>query len=141
MDNSSHDKTEGSKEPSLTMLIKLLKMTTSSNDNEAMVAMRKANLELSKFGGDWEPLLRGKVTVIGDPFAVTPVPEARRAPDAYRSPPQQAPRPSQPYGGHPYNPPPRAQAPQPASSPNYAKPRRRRFSQGVLTEADIQDLI
>ena len=55
--------------PSLTLLIKLLKMTTSSHENEALVAMRKANIELSKFGGDWESLLRGKVTVIGDPFA------------------------------------------------------------------------
>lgn len=55
--------------PSLTLLIKLLKMTTSSSDAEALVAARKANAELKKFGGDWESLLRGKVTVIGDPFA------------------------------------------------------------------------
>lgn len=54
--------------PNLSKLIKLLKMTTSSNDSEAIAFMRRANLELEKFGGDWESLLRGKVTVIGDPF-------------------------------------------------------------------------
>ena len=54
--------------PNLGLLIKLLKMTTSSNDAEALSAIRKANEQLVKFGNDWEPLLRGKVTVIGDPF-------------------------------------------------------------------------
>ncbi len=62
----------------LDRLIKLLKMTTSSSDGEALVAMRKANEKLSELGGDWEKLLRGKVTVIADPFANVPVPEAGR---------------------------------------------------------------
>jgi hypothetical protein len=43
--------------PNLTLLIKLLKMTTSSHDAEALLAIRKANEQLAKFGGDWERLL------------------------------------------------------------------------------------
>lgn len=67
--------------PNLDLLIKLLKMTTSSNEGEVLVAIRKANEQLRKFGGDWERLLKGKVTVIGDPFAnVAPPPPARQAP-------------------------------------------------------------
>ena len=66
--------------PSLTLLIKLLKMTTSSSDGEALVAARKANAELAKFGGDWETLLRGKVTVIGDPFVRKPDPDVTPSP-------------------------------------------------------------
>lgn len=63
--------------PNLGLLIKLLKMTTSSVDGEALIAIRKANEQLAKFGGDWEALLRGKVTVIGDPFAGLDQPAAR----------------------------------------------------------------
>ena len=95
--------------PSLTMLIKLLKMTTSSHDNEALVAVRKANAELAKFGGDWDSLLRGKVTVIGDPFADLAQPDdrSRRGFGAPRapSPPQQAYSP--PPAATPSAPPPR----------------------------------
>lgn len=65
--------------PNLGTLIKCLKMTTSSHDGEALIAIRKANEQLQKFGGDWETLLRGKVTVIGDPFAAVPEPEGRAA--------------------------------------------------------------
>lgn len=93
-------------QPSLTLLIKLLKMTTSSSDAEALVAARKANAELKKFGGDWESLLRGKVTVIGDPFADLTKPDvgltraprpatAPRAP-APQPPPTPQPRPARP---------------------------------------------
>lgn len=60
--------------PNLGLLIKLLKMTTSANDAEALMAMRKANEQLAKFGGDWESLLRGKVTIIAEPFAEVPLP-------------------------------------------------------------------
>jgi outer membrane biosynthesis protein TonB len=89
--------------PSLTLLIKLLKMTTSSHDAEALVACRKANQELQKFGGDWDTLLRGKVTVIGDPF------ENLRKPDPGRTAhPNQAPAPP---------PPPRPAAPPPQAPP------------------------
>ena len=88
----TNSKEEGGKAagPSLTLLIKLLKMTTSSHDAEALVACRKANAELQKFGGDWDTLLRGKVTVIGDPFANLHKPDVghtrphRRAPRRHR---------------------------------------------------------
>jgi len=63
--------------PNLGKLIKLLKMTTSQNDNEALLFVRKANEELKKFGGDWDTLLRGKVTVIGDPFVDVAPPPSR----------------------------------------------------------------
>jgi hypothetical protein len=123
--------------PSLTLLIKLLKMTTSSHDNEALVAMRKANTELLKFGGDWDTLLRGKVTVIGDPF------ENLRKPDVG------APRPPAPHAPPPPPPPPRPQAPPPPQRPQaYAhspqrpqtaalKRARARFKRGTVTLDDL----
>lgn len=56
-------------DPRLSMLIKLLQMTTSDNDSEALVAIRKANsLVRNHFGGDWDSLLRAKVKIIADPF-------------------------------------------------------------------------
>lgn len=58
----------------LDLLIKLLKMTTSSSDGEALVAMRKANEQVAKLKTDWDSLLRSKVTIIADPFANSPVP-------------------------------------------------------------------
>jgi len=86
--------------PNLGKLIKLLKMTTSTNDNEALMFVRKANDELKKFGGDWDTLLRGKVTVIGDPFDGLNIPSTRMEKTAtnpaYRPSPSPAPRPSQP---------------------------------------------
>lgn len=85
---------DGKTSLNLELLIKLLKLTTSSNDGEALLASRKANEVLGKFGGDWEALLRGKVTVIADPFAAAATPVASRpmhnAPVAPR--PQQPPR-------------------------------------------------
>ena len=65
--------------PNLGLLIKLLKMTTSSNDAEVVAAARKANEQLKKFGGDWERLLTGKVTIIGDPFGAASPPRVRPA--------------------------------------------------------------
>lgn len=85
--------------PNLGLLIKLLKMTSSTHDAEALSAMRKANEQLVKFGGDWERLLRGKVTVIGDPFIGV-----------------QAPR-TPPTSTRPAPPPPAPQAPRPVPTP------------------------
>lgn len=61
----------------LELLIKLMKLTTSNIDAEALLALRKANEQLSKLTtqgkpADWETLLRGKVTLIADPFAFLP---------------------------------------------------------------------
>lgn len=100
--------------PNIGLLIKLLKMTSSSNDGEALSAMRKANEQLAKFGGDWEALLRGKVTIIGDPFAnITPPPSQPRA-AAPAPPPRPAPR-RWPQPRKPYAPPP---PPPPTPKPN-----------------------
>lgn len=95
------------------LVIKLLKMTTSSNDAEALVAVRKANDAVKRAGWDWERLLRGKVTVIADPFSG---PTAAAPSDIYsrgnRPPPPTPPRRPAP------TPPPRPQAPpQPRYSP------------------------
>lgn len=64
--------------PNLGLLIKLLKMTTSTSDAEALSAMRKANEQLAKFGGDWERLLLGKVKIIADPFSSIQAPPPAR---------------------------------------------------------------
>lgn len=87
--------------PKHELLLKLLKMTASTNDAEALVAIRKANQLLATASWDWDRLLAGKITVVGDPFgnlhrpranqsAVMPC-EAPRAPPP-RPAPQQAPR-------------------------------------------------
>jgi hypothetical protein len=55
-------------ENDLTRLIKLMKMTTSSNSAEALVAVRKANEELKRLGWDWESILAGKIKIIENPF-------------------------------------------------------------------------
>jgi hypothetical protein len=43
--------------------IKLMMMTTSDHDHEALVALRKANAMLDSVDRNWEELLRGKVTM------------------------------------------------------------------------------
>lgn len=103
--------------PSLTLLIKLLKMTTSSHEHEALVAMRKANAELVKFGGDWEALLKGKVTVIGDPFAdLTKPDKGRTDPPRAAAPPPPQPQPPPRQAPHPFvSQPPRQQRAKPAT--------------------------
>jgi len=98
--------------PNLSKLIKLLKMTTSSNDAEALAFLRKANAELVKFGGDWESLLRGKVTVIGDPFDgcfAAPVPPPPTSNYRYTPPPAA----SQPQAQYHYRPSPSRMQSQP----------------------------
>jgi hypothetical protein len=97
-------------EENLDRLIKMLKMTTSDNDNQALVAMRKSNELLQRCGGDWETLLRGKVTIIGDPFGHVPKPPP--AENGHRAAPQ---TPRQPQRRQAPNAPPRPQAtPRPA---------------------------
>jgi len=125
--------------PNLSLLIKLLKMTTSSNDAEALLAIRNANKQLLKFGGDWESLLRRHVTIIGaDPFEniAAPPPSTRAAPATPRAPratPQRPPpRPGPGWGQanpNPAPPPPPQQAPQQAPQPWIVpSPRPNRYS-------------
>lgn len=52
----------------LETLIKVLLMTTSSTDGEALAAIRRANSMLKNASVDWRSLLEGKVTVVEDPF-------------------------------------------------------------------------
>src|SRR5882672_7473149 len=54
--------------PKQELLIKLLRMTTSDNDGEALTALRKANAFLNAAGWDWERLIHGKIRIIEDPF-------------------------------------------------------------------------
>ena len=54
--------------PKQERLLKLLKMTTSSNDGEALTAIRMANDLLGAVGWDWDKLIEGKIRVIEDPF-------------------------------------------------------------------------
>ena len=54
--------------PKQELLVKLLGMTASSNDGEALVAIRKANRLLAEAGWSWDQLIRGKITIVEDPF-------------------------------------------------------------------------
>lgn len=54
--------------PKQELLIKILGMTTSDNDGQALVAIRKANALLDAAGWTWERLIQGKITIVEDPF-------------------------------------------------------------------------
>lgn len=57
----------------LDRLIKMMGMTSSDNDNQALVAIRTANKLLASAGASWDDILRAKVKVIADPFASIPM--------------------------------------------------------------------
>jgi len=94
--------------PKQDLLTKLLKMTTSSNDGEALIAIRKANDLLASAGWDWDKLMAGKIKVIADPFASVAQPVQR---DAVR------PRPAPPPPPQPKAPPRPAYQPPPPPRP------------------------
>lgn len=102
----------------LDLLIKLLNMTRSTTpDGEALAAMRKANLQLEKLGptATWETLLRGKITILADPFSGPDnLPPMSKSPadSGFHSTP--APPPRQAAG---YTVPPRAPPPPPPPPP------------------------
>jgi hypothetical protein len=92
--------------PRQELLLKLLKLTTSHNDSEALAAIRKANMVLSGGGWDWDKLIAGKITVVEDPFAKVSAPPPQRnqpdlasAPPPYRPPPPRRPAPPPPPSG------------------------------------------
>lgn len=62
--------------PKQELLIKLLRMTTSDNDPEALAALRKANALLVSAGWDWERLIHSKIRIIEDPFKNLGTPSA-----------------------------------------------------------------
>lgn len=49
------------------IFIKLMMMATSTNDGEALTALRKANAKLAAINRNWEELLRGKVAAADFP--------------------------------------------------------------------------
>lgn len=55
--------------PEFETFIKLMMLSTSSNDSEALTALRKANAKLDSMNRTWEELLRGKVTTLDFPDA------------------------------------------------------------------------
>lgn len=90
--------------PKQEQLIKLLAMTTSTNDAEALAFMRKANALLAAAGWDWEKLIRGKIRVLEDPFKSIaeppPAPPPARTPPPRQPQPQTRPQP-RPWTAHP----------------------------------------
>jgi hypothetical protein len=55
------------------MVIKLLRMTESSHDGEALNAIRMVNSLLNKHNANWDDVLHGAVPMIdADPFAKVP---------------------------------------------------------------------
>lgn len=97
--------------PRQELLKKLLMMTTSDNDGEALTALRKANSVLTAAGWDWNKLIDGRITVVEDPFKNLGVPPGRNgvgAGNAAPSTPGFTPRPSTPT---PPPPPPRQGTP------------------------------
>lgn len=82
--------------PKQELLVKLLGMTTSSNDGEALTAIRKANDLLRSAGWDWQKLIAGKIRVVADPFATAATPPTGNgyASQSAPPPPQPAPAPT-----------------------------------------------
>lgn len=97
----------------LDLLVKLLRLTTSGHDGEALSAMRKANAQLDRLDLDWEQLLKGKVTMVADPF----MGRNEHAHVSTKAPPNDRPRPqpTPPPQAQPqaYTPPPRPQGVKP----------------------------
>lgn len=60
--------------PKEELLRKMLNMTTSDNDGQALVAIRKANALLSAAGWSWDKLLAGKIKIVESPFKNVPNP-------------------------------------------------------------------
>ena len=54
--------------PKQDLLAKLLGMTTSNNDGEALNAIRKANLLMKSAGWTWADLISKKIKIIENPF-------------------------------------------------------------------------
>jgi hypothetical protein len=105
--------------PKQELLIKLMGMTTASNDGEALNALRMANRLLDAAGWDWKRLIEGRITVVEDPFKSIHDPFAGRrtqSVDVDMSTPRYRPAPTPP-------------SPTPAQAPNPPQP----FIVGVST--------
>src|SRR6516165_7239708 len=62
--------------PKQDLLLKILRMTTSDNDNVALNALRRANEFLSKNGWDWDKLINAKIRIAADPFSNLETPQS-----------------------------------------------------------------
>ena len=107
--------------PKHQLLLKLLKMTTSDNDGECLVSIRKANGVLRDAGWDWDRLLSGKIKVIGDPFNGVAGPINRGAGDRRPPPPPTFNRPAAAPSAPPRPAP--AAPPRPATPPPPPRPK------------------
>lgn len=112
--------------PKEALLLKCLNMTTSDNDNIALVSIRKCNDILAAAGWTWEKLLAGKIKVVENPFKNTPNPFADNNLDTgYRRTPTPPPNPAtqaKPTYRTPPSPPPRAKQAPPSGWANQAPP-------------------
>jgi hypothetical protein len=82
--------------PKQELLIKLLRMTESDNDPEALTALRKVNAFMRSVGWDWERLINAKIRIIEDPFKGLSTPPGGRATVRPSAPPRPAAAPSPP---------------------------------------------
>lgn len=98
----------------LSLLIKLLNLTASPTDGEALSAMRKANSKIASMGLSWDDLLLGKVTIIADPFASIPTPTSRNDTNVYQRRGSAPTVPGQPDPPQPTRRPPPTVAPKPS---------------------------
>ena len=130
--------------PKHELLLKLLKMTGSDNDAEALTAVRKANQLLLSADWTWDRLLEGKITVVGDPFGGlqkpiprAPNPAAPRMPAVPRTPAAPAPPAWSPHQTAP--PQPQATV-QPAAANASGWPRAGRAKRTPKPRIDYSDL-
>jgi len=107
--------------PKQELLIKILNMTTSDNDNTALVAIRRANEFLGKNNWSWEKLITAKIKVVEDPFKNINVPQSGNFTGVRPNPPPPPPRPAAPT--RPYNPPPPRQPQAPPRPQTPPRPR------------------
>jgi hypothetical protein len=94
-------------------------MTTSSNDGEALSAMRKANAQLTKFNLTWPEFVKARITVAADPFALQPTQSANGS----KAPPPASPSMQSQYAASQQSTrAPKPTPPRPAPKPTYAPP-------------------
>lgn len=101
----------------LDKLIKMMRLTESDTDAEALAALRAANRLIRNLKTDWDAVLRGKISIIADPFGGIPVvTKSQPAPPPPPPPPRPAPQP-QPAQSWTPNPPRPRPAPPPPPPP------------------------
>jgi hypothetical protein len=109
--------------PKQDKLLKLLKMTTSPNDGEALTAIRMANTLLTSAGWDWDKLISGKITIVEDPFKnLGAAPRGYEERSGRSGPPTQPFPPNRPAPAPPPRPAPAWPGPQPSTANKPQRP-------------------